>query len=254
MKSIKLLSMAVAGAALLSSCGGATIPESARKDVSIYGITQGQVDSVSYAFGVSYGEMIKMYDMTELNMDQFTKGMIDAVSKAETGFESPNEINAAIQKYMVGKNNALAEYNKTTGEKFLEENKTKEGVQVTESGLQYKIEAAGSEVKAGPKDTVLVNYTGKLLDGSVFDSNVDAEEPVDIPLSRVIKGWAEGLQLIGEGGKIVLYIPSDLGYGLMARQPIGPNSTLVFDVEVVKVKPFVEKEKKEVAKELKIKK
>ena len=243
MKAIKFLAMAVASTAMLSSCGNAipSVPESAKKDVSVYGITAAQVDSVSYAFGVSYGEMMKMYDMTELNLEAFVKGMTDNLAGRETGYPTPNEINADIQKYMMDKNKAVAEYNKVKGEEYLEANKAKEGVQVTESGLQYKVIAAGSEEMATAKDTVLVNYKGTLIDGTVFDSNEKEGEPVRIPLSRVIKGWSEGLQLVGKGGKMMLYIPSDLGYGAMARQPIGPNATLIFDIEIVDIFKYVEK-------------
>ena len=130
--------------------------------------------------------------------------------------------------------------NKEKGEKFLAENAKKEGVVVSDSGLQYIIEEAGSDVKAGPKDTVKVNYKGTLLDGTVFDETKG--EPVQLMLNRVIPGWTEGIQLVGEGGKIKLFIPAELAYGERGQQGIEPNSTLLFDVEVVEVHPFVEKE------------
>ena len=133
--------------------------------------------------------------------------------------------------------------NKEKGEKYMAANKKKAGVEVTESGLQYKIiEAGNPDLKAGPTDTVLVRYNGTLLDGTVFDETKEEADPVRLTLDRVIKGWTEGLQLVGEGGKIQLVIPADLGYGERGTQGIEPNSTLLFDVDVVEVHKFVPKE------------
>ncbi|MDE5891125.1 MAG: FKBP-type peptidyl-prolyl cis-trans isomerase, partial [Bacteroidales bacterium] len=128
-----------------------------------------------------------------------------------------------------------AELNQKTGEKFLDANKMKDGVVVTESGLQYKIIEAGNDVKAGPVDTVYVHYTGTLIDGTEFDASDRAGEPVKMFMNRVIKGWTEGLQLVGEGGRIQLFIPADLAYGARKMGKIEANSTLIFDVDVVKV-------------------
>jgi FKBP-type peptidyl-prolyl cis-trans isomerase len=124
------------------------------------------------------------------------------------------------------------------GEKFLKENATKEGVKTTPSGLQYKItkEGAGKSPKA--TDTVVVHYRGTLLDGKEFDSSYKRNEPAEFPLNRVIKGWTEGLQLLKEGGKATLYIPPALGYGARGTPDgsIGPNETLTFEVELLKIK------------------
>jgi FKBP-type peptidyl-prolyl cis-trans isomerase len=123
------------------------------------------------------------------------------------------------------------------GEKFLHENASKEGVKTTPSGLQYKIvkEGAGKSPKA--TDTVLVHYRGTLLDGTEFDSSYKRNEPISFPLNGVIPGWTEGLQLLKEGGKAILYIPSKLAYGQRGTPggPIGPNETLIFEVELLKV-------------------
>jgi FKBP-type peptidyl-prolyl cis-trans isomerase len=131
----------------------------------------------------------------------------------------------------------MAQSAQEKGEKFLAENKTKEGVKTTPSGLQYKIvkEGAGKSPKA--TDTVLVHYEGKLLDGSIFDSSIKRNEPISFPLNRVIPGWTEGVQLLKEGGKVILYIPSNLAYGASGTPggPIGPNETLIFEVELLKV-------------------
>jgi FKBP-type peptidyl-prolyl cis-trans isomerase len=123
------------------------------------------------------------------------------------------------------------------GEAFLKANASKEGVKTTPSGLQYKIvkEGAGKSPKA--TDTVLVHYRGTLLDGTEFDSSYKRNEPISFPLNRVIPGWTEGLQLVKEGGKAILYIPSKLAYGPSGTPggPIGPNETLIFEVELLKV-------------------
>jgi FKBP-type peptidyl-prolyl cis-trans isomerase len=122
------------------------------------------------------------------------------------------------------------------GQKFLKENATKEGVKTTASGLQYKIVKEGTGKSPAATDTVLVHYRGTLLDGTEFDSSYKRNEPISFPLNRVIPGWTEGLQLLKEGGKAILYIPSKLAYGENgAGNVIGPNETLIFEVELLKV-------------------
>ena len=122
------------------------------------------------------------------------------------------------------------------GEAFLKENASKEGVKTTASGLQYKITKEGTGKSPKATDTVVVHYAGKLLDGTEFDSSIKRGEPATFPLNRVIPGWTEGLQLLKEGGKATLYIPSKLGYGERgAGGKIGPNETLIFDVELIKI-------------------
>jgi FKBP-type peptidyl-prolyl cis-trans isomerase FkpA len=123
------------------------------------------------------------------------------------------------------------------GEKFLAENKTKEGVKTTASGLQYKITEEGTGKSPASADHVLVHYEGKLLDGTIFDSSIKRGEPIAFPLNGVIPGWTEGLQLMKEGGKAILYIPSKLAYGARGTPggPIGPNETLIFEVQLIKI-------------------
>ena len=126
--------------------------------------------------------------------------------------------------------------NLTIGREFLEENAKNDSVKVTESGLQYMVLKEGNGAKPGPTDTVTVHYTGTLIDGKVFDSSVERGEPATFPLNRVIPGWTEGLQLMSEGSKYRLFIPSELAYGEKgAGDDILPNSTLIFDVELIKV-------------------
>ncbi|HEY3899782.1 MAG TPA: FKBP-type peptidyl-prolyl cis-trans isomerase [Chthoniobacter sp.] len=123
------------------------------------------------------------------------------------------------------------------GQKFLRENAMKDGVKATKSGLQYKIIKEGTGKRPAATDTVLVHYRGTLLDGTEFDSSYKRNQPISFPLNHVIPGWTEGLQLLKEGGKAILYIPSDLAYGENGTPggPIGPNETLIFEVELLKV-------------------
>jgi FKBP-type peptidyl-prolyl cis-trans isomerase len=126
--------------------------------------------------------------------------------------------------------------NKTIGREFLEENAKNDSVTQTQSGLQYMVLKEGTGAKPGPTDEVTVHYTGRLLDGTVFDSSVERGEPATFPLDKVIPGWTEGLQLMSEGSKYRLFIPSELAYGSKGSgDKILPNSTLIFDVELIKV-------------------
>ena len=211
--------------------------------------TKGQIDSVSYLVGISFGSTIKQYDMQDLNMNEVIKGLkAMAYAKGEfndTNFVkqfriNPQDMGTIINEYLRKKNDFTSRSNLRKGERFLEENKAKEGVEVTESGLQYLILEPGSDVRAtSPQDTVTVCYKGTLLDGTVFDETL-GEDTATFRLDRVIKGWTEGMQLVGEGGKIRLFIPSDLAYGERGNQGIEPNSTLIFDVEIKEVHPYVE--------------
>jgi FKBP-type peptidyl-prolyl cis-trans isomerase len=135
------------------------------------------------------------------------------------------------------------EVNKEKGKAFLEENKTKEGIVTTESGLQYKILEKGTGGSPRPTDTVKCHYKGTTIEGKEFDSSYGREEPATFALNRVIKGWTEGLQLMKEGGKWQFFVPSELAYGERgAGQNIGPNEVLVFDVELIEiVKPETKK-------------
>jgi len=131
------------------------------------------------------------------------------------------------------------EENQQKGEEFLAENLEKEGVKETDSGLQYKVLEEGSGVSPDSTDRVRVNYEGTLIDGTVFDSSYERGEPVTFPLNRVIPGWTEGLQLMKEGAKYKFFIPGTLAYGQNPppQGPIGPNETLIFEVELLKVNP-----------------
>ena len=143
------------------------------------------------------------------------------------------KVGLIIQSYIRDRMTYVAERSLEEGEEFLAANKEKEGVVETESGLQYKIEVEGTGISPEETDTVEVNYVGRLIDGTEFDSSYDRGESVKFPLNRVIKGWTEGLTYVKEGGKIQLYIPAELGYGQRGTGPIPGNSTLIFDIELV---------------------
>ncbi len=228
MKTLKFLSICALSGALFASCS--------QKGESIPGITAAQTDSVSYAVGVSFGGMLKSSNLEGLSYTQIVAGMKDVVEGKEDLKVTEQEAGMLIQNYINKVMQAQSVINEEKQAKFLEENKTKEGVQVTESGLQYKITEAGSDVKPSAEDTVEVHYRGTLVDGTEFDSSYSRGEAATFPLNAVIKGWTEGLQLIGEGGKATLWIPYELGYG---ERAMGPNlpafSTLVFEVELIKV-------------------
>src|SRR6478609_4318683 len=148
------------------------------------------------------------------------------------------DILAQFEKDMEAKQKQAGEKNKTDGTKFLEDNKKKPGVKTTASGLQYKVEKEGTGAPPKPTDMVTVNYRGTLIDGTEFDSSYKRGQPATFPVNGVIKGWTEALQLMKQGAKYQLFIPSSLAYGERAMGPdIGANSALIFDVELQDVKP-----------------
>ena len=148
----------------------------------------------------------------------------------------PDEANNILQDYFDKLQQAKGKEAKAKGEKFLAENKKKEGVVALPSGLQYKILTAGNGPKPKASDTVKCHYEGRLINGTVFDSSIRRNEPAEFPVSGVIAGWVEALQLMPVGSKWQLYIPSELAYGTHgAGQSIGPNQTLIFDVELLAI-------------------
>ena len=233
MKFFKTIAVCALSAMILASCQSNPKP--------LPGMTQGEVDSVSVAVGVAFAGMLKGSQLDNINLGK-VMSTIKTVLKGDTVIFNDQTAPMYIQQYMMKANDALGVIKAEEEKKFMDENKTKEGVQETESGLQYKIEVPGNEVKPGPQDTVEVNYKGCLTNGKQFDSSYDRGETIKFPLNGVIPGWSEGLQLIGEGGKETLWIPFNLGYGGREMGPDLPAySTLVFDVELVKVYPYVEK-------------
>lgn len=199
---------------------------------------------VSYGMGLVLGERMGN-DLPNLQMDQFLQGIQHGhEGDEESKRMSREEIQQALMEYQKTlqeqqsqQAEELASKNREAGEAFLAENAEREGVTTTESGLQYEILEEGQGEQPGSTDTVRVHYTGELLSGEVFDSSRERGEPVTFALNQVIPGWTEGLQLMNEGARYKLYIPSDLAYGPGGNRVIGPNETLVFDVELLAVNP-----------------
>ncbi|GAB3510085.1 FKBP-type peptidyl-prolyl cis-trans isomerase [Spirosoma knui] len=199
-------------------------------------------DSISYSIGLYMAQSLKQQGMTDLNNGLVLRGLEDALKgqKSQLTQEQAGQVlNAYGQKQYAARNaeNLKASAaNKKVGDAFLAENKTKTGVTTTASGLQYSVEKEGTGAKPTATDRVKVHYTGKLLDGKVFDSSVERGQPAEFGVNEVIKGWTEALQLMPVGSKWKLYIPADLAYGDRGAGPdIKPGSTLVFDVELLDI-------------------
>ena len=196
------------------------------------------IDSASYAIGVSTGAGYKENLKTlpdSANVDALIAGFTEALKGQKTSM-TPEAAQAFLQTYFMEASAKQATKAKEEGDKFLAENKTKDGIISTESGLQYKVVTEGKGVKPTAEDKVKVHYKGTLLDGKVFDSSIERGEPAEFGVGQVIKGWTEGLQLMPVGSKYTFWIPSDLAYGeRVAGQDIKPNSVLVFEVELLEI-------------------
>jgi FKBP-type peptidyl-prolyl cis-trans isomerase len=199
-------------------------------------------DKVSYMVGMDVGKGLSSIK-DEIDMAIVIQA-INASIKGDKTALSQEEALKVRQDFMTklsakrqAEEKAKAETNKKAGEEFLAKNKSKAGVKTTASGLQYEVVKQGTGPKPKDTDTVEVHYTGTLLDGTKFDSSVDRGQPTSFPLKGVIPGWTEGLQLLPVGSKYKFYIPSALAYGENGPGPIGPNATLVFEVELLKILP-----------------
>ena len=247
MKAIKFFAAAVV-AALAVSCNISNAPE-----VDVEMPSASEIDSVSYLIGVNFGSFLKgnnfAEDLNEINMAEVKRGMKAFLAADGTPYDpdfgeqfdiNPNDMGRILNGFIAKKQAYKAAVNLAEGKAFLAANAKKANVDTTASGLQYTIVAEGAAEKVAPQDTVWVNYKGTLLDGTVFDEN----DSTKFVANRVIKGWTEGLGLLGEGGKATLYIPADLAYGERGNRNIAPNSTLIFDVEVLRVGKFIPKENK----------
>lgn len=212
-------------------------------------VLKDEKEKLSYSIGADIGTKIRKQSM-DIDPDIMAKGLKDGFSGSET-LMTEDEIQETLQafkqemmakqmelqKQMEEKNKLSADKNKKEGETFLAGNKKKEGVVTLASGLQYKIIRKGTGKSPKETDMVTTHYKGTLIDGSEFDSSYKRGEPVSFPVNGVIAGWTEALQLMKEGSKWQLFIPSDLAYGERgAGNIIGPNSTLIFEVELVSVK------------------
>ena len=200
------------------------------------------MDKLSYALGMSMGHNFKGTGIKTLNSADFAAGVASVYDgvKPEMTFDEAkrivNEYFAKLEAEMQAEAAKQGEVNRKNGEAFLTENAKREGIKVTESGLQYEVLESGKGDSPKASDNVEVHYTGKLIDGTVFDSSVERGVPASFGVTQVIPGWVEALQLMHEGDKWRLYIPSDLAYGPNgAGGVIGPNMTLTFDVELLRV-------------------
>ena len=192
------------------------------------------MDKLSYALGLSMGQNFKGSGIQNINADDFADAL-RAVYEDKEKKMSYDEAKKVVQDFFTELEANAGAMNEALGKKFLEQNAQQEGVKVTESGLQYLVLKEGNGVKPGPEDAVTVHYTGRLIDGTVFDSSVERGEPATFAVGQVIPGWVEGLQLMSEGAAWRLFIPSNLAYGPHGTGPIQPNSTLIFDVQLIKV-------------------
>lgn len=231
---------------LLAACCLIMIPAEAKKknkktveEVPAF-VLPGAIDSMSYALGVNIGsEILKSFENIpggEYNVGTFLKGFETALKK-DSALMTQEFAQEFFQNYMMAAYEKETQAKKAEGEKFLEENRKKEGVRETESGLQYIIEKDAEGPKPASTDVVKVNYEGFLLNGTKFDSSLDRGEPIEFPLNQVIPGWTEGVQLMSVGAKYKFFIPYQLAYGERgAGQAIPPYSTLIFEVELLEIK------------------
>ena len=236
MKTIKFFSVALLCGVLAVSC------QNSGSKASNPDFSPSELDTLSRAVGYSLGSMVKQAGFGDLNQAEVIKAFMEVLSRTdEITQDEMMSWNQDMQNMMQKKSERLGQRNLTEGQAFLDENRTKEGVVELPSGLQYKVVLPGNDLRATTSDTVEVNYVGTLLDGTEFDSSYKRNEPAKFPLDRVIPAWTEGMQLVGEGGKIILYVPASLGYGVNgAGDQIGPNATLIFEVEVNKIFPAAE--------------
>jgi FKBP-type peptidyl-prolyl cis-trans isomerase FklB len=203
-----------------------------------------QKEKASYAIGMNIGKNLKR-DSVEIDPAVLSRGLRDALAGNKlllTDDEAKaalTALQAEVRATEEAKLKAVALENKRAGDAFLAANKTKEGVVTLPSGLEYKIIKAGTGPKPTADDTVLCHYRGTLVDNTEFDSSYKRNEPLKIPVGGVIKGWTEAIQLMPVGSKWQLFIPSDLAYGERGApgSPIGPNSTLIFEVELISIEP-----------------
>jgi FKBP-type peptidyl-prolyl cis-trans isomerase len=199
-----------------------------------------RMDTISYILGADIAKSFIKNEM-KVNQEKMFKGFTDGMNKKDTLF-TETQITGIMKAYqeemmkvMQEKADAAAKIAAETAKAFFAQNKTKEGIIELPDGIQYKIMKEGTGAFPAVTDTVTVHYKGTLLDGTVFDSSIDRGEPVTFPLNQVIKGWTEGMQKCKLGGKIQLFIPSELAYGDKATGPIPANSTLIFEIELLKI-------------------
>jgi FKBP-type peptidyl-prolyl cis-trans isomerase len=230
---LKVLSLAFGlGLITLASC-----TQERNKSVAL----NNELDSVSYCLGASFGSNLERNGLTDINEEVLLAALYASLDK-DTLVIDPQKGNGIINNYIKVLQEKIGAENLAKGQKFLDENKSKEGIVITASGLQYRIINEGEGAKPLATDKVSVHYKGTTIDGTVFDSSYKRDEPATFAANRVIKGWTEALQLMPVGSKWELFIPSNLAYGPRAMgAEIKANETLIFEVELLDI---IKEEKK----------
>lgn len=233
---MKLFSALVLTTLLLAGCDGGAGQSAA--DARLETLR----DSVSYSIGLNIGTNM-LRDSVEFNAAPLVRGLQDAALDSGKRLMTPSQVEQTLMAYQehlsqkrMENMRRKGEANLKKGQEWLAENAKKQGVVTTASGLQYKVMTAGNGPKPRKDQSVTAHYRGTLIDGTQFDSSYDRGEPATFPLSGVIAGWTEGLQLMPKGSKYELYIPHTLAYGENGSGPIGPNETLIFEVELIDIK------------------
>ena len=192
-----------------------------------------ELEKLSYSLGANVGASLKQQGITDLDLEVFMEALNDQVIIGDLKM-SQQEMDAFLQDFFGKKQAEAAEKAGSQGKQFLAENAKKDGVIVTDSGLQYEVMKEGTGEKPKATDSVTTHYHGTLITGQVFDSSVERGEPATFPVNGVIPGWVEALQLMPTGSKWKLFVPSELAYGDRgAGQAIGPHTTLIFEVELI---------------------
>lgn len=193
------------------------------------------MDKFSYAIGLGIGQNLLSMGAQGINVEDFAQAIADVLNRKETAI-SHNEAREIVNKYFMELEEKMNAENIEKGKAFLEENAKKEGIITLPSGLQYQVITEGNGKKPKATDKVKCHYEGTLIDGTLFDSSIKRGQPAVFGVNQVIKGWVEALQLMSEGSKWRLFIPSELGYGAQqAGEMIPPHSTLIFEVELIEV-------------------
>ena len=193
------------------------------------------MDKFSYAIGLGIGQNLLSMGAQGINVEDFAQAIADVLNRKELAM-SHNEAREIVNKYFMELEEKMNAENIAKGKAFLEENAKKEGIITLPSGLQYEVITEGNGKKPSATDRVKCHYEGTLIDGTLFDSSIKRGQPAVFGVNQVIKGWVEALQLMSEGSKWRLFIPSELGYGAQqAGEMIPPHSTLIFEVELIEV-------------------
>lgn len=225
---------AASGATAHAQPSGETLPSGQSNQTTFQ-------QNVSYAIGLTMGRDL-LKNQADVDPDYLVAGITDALKKRQPRLTDQQvasileQFNQQMQKEVEQRMASASEENKKTGAEFLAENAKKQGVETTDSGLQYKMVKQGNGESPGPDSVVSCHYEGRLINGEVFDSSYKRGEPAQFPVNGVIAGWTEMLQMMKEGGEAEVYIPSDLAYGERGAPPvIGPGETLIFKIELLKV-------------------